>query len=137
MKAIKKQFTLLARPAKVGEKIETTVNGVKETQNTAKVNDYVITGIKGEQYIISKDVLVKRYDIETIDHPRNEYDYVNITTKPVVIDCSICEEDMTFTASWGEDMVANTGDFLVYEDGKLSYRIEREVFLNTYELETK
>lgn len=133
-KATKKVFTTIARPAKLNEVIVTIIDGEKETQNTANDGDWVITGTKNEQYIISDAKLHERYTVEVNDMDNDNPDHYKITSKPVVIEVRECPLEFGFTASWGEEMIAHPHDFLVYEDGVRSYRIEREAFFNTYEL---
>lgn len=127
-KATKKSFTLDARILTKDEKIETIIDGKTETTKNGKIGEYVITGTKGEEYVVDAKTVAKKY---TINKTGNN---AKITTKPVEIDFAVSDREFTFTASWGEDMISEPGDALVYEDGKLSYRIEKEAFSNTYDI---
>lgn len=114
-----------ARPAKVGERIDTVIDGKLETTNKANVGDYVVTGPKGEEYIISWDKFKKRY-VKT----SNPGEYKAIGT------CWAfkLKQPIAFTASWGELMTGQPGDFIASTDSKGSdpYRIEHDIFLKTY-----
>jgi hypothetical protein len=127
-KATKKSFDVNARILTKPEKITTVVDGVVETTKNGKIGDYVLTGPKGEEYTVDPKTVESKYTVNKIGDNK-----AILTTKPVTIDYSIADKDMTFTASWGEDMIANPGDALVYEDGKLSYRIEKDIFEKTYD----
>lgn len=126
--ATKKLFKVRARILTKKEKIITSINGEKETVNIGNIGDYVVTGLKGEKYIVKPSELSKRYEIE-----RQKDNNFILTTKAVSISYNIARDDGKFTASWGEEMIAHPGDALVYENGILSYRIEKEVFENTYD----
>lgn len=59
----KKQGQVTARRAEAGEKITTTLeSGAKETDNTANEGDYIVTNPSGEQYIISEQKFLGRYE---------------------------------------------------------------------------
>jgi len=134
MRAIKKKITLLARKAERQEEVITLIDGNDETRNTAKVGDIIVTGTKEEKYVMSQKTLDEKYNIEPINHKRNEYNFFNIHSKQVEVNCEENKDDITFIASWGEEMKAKKGDYLIIEDGEISYCIDREVFFNTYEL---
>ena len=134
VKATKKKFTLTAFKIHAGtEKVETIIDGVLETTNTATSKDFIVCGTKGEKYVMSSESAEKRYVIE-FKRENLMCDTYTLTTKPIIIDCKENKEALTFTASWGEEMNAKEGDYLVYENDKLSYSIDKEVFFNTYEL---
>lgn len=63
----KKQGQVKARPAVTGEKIDTMIGGVKETENTANEGDYIVTNPSGEQYIISGKKFTARYEATAED----------------------------------------------------------------------
>lgn len=132
-KATKKIFRLSALISDKEQEVVTIIDGEEETRNIAHKGDYIVTGTKKEQYVLTPSQIKKRYKV-FYEHPVHSA-IVAIETLPVEIECSESENNFTFTASWGETMIAKVGDFLVYEDEKLSYRIDREVFFNTYELE--
>ena len=43
-------------------------------------------------------------------------------------------EFFEFTTSWGATHIAMPGDFIIIENNKLGYRVQRQVFLQTYNL---
>ena len=125
-KKYKKVGTVVARAASEGEKIDTVIDGVKETTNTAHKGDWVVTGPKGEEYIISGEKFDSRY---------------KATDKPNVFKATgVCYAieyrglAFQFDASWGERMIMKSGDYLasLSPTGSEPYRIEREVFHKTY-----
>jgi len=123
-----KKFTqITARPAVAGEVIETITSDGKETTNTAKSGDYVVTNIGGEEYILSGDTLKKRY--ESLGNNRyqaiGECKGIVYTGKPT-----------QFMATWGEAMVLKPGDMIVTGDGKEVYRIAIKEFKETYRLKS-
>lgn len=130
-KAVKKLFQLKCWKVVVEQNVVTIIDGEQETSNTAKVGDYIVEGTKGELYVLTQEQKVKRYN--EVQGLLSD-DFIIIETLPVEIDCEECLQDIEFTASWGEKMIAHSGDYLVYENDVLSYRIEREVFNNTYDL---
>lgn len=132
----KKFGEISARPAVVGEHVVTIIKGEKETENTAKEGDFVVTGVLGEQYIISGEKLKARYKKTS----RKDADGISIYI--AVGKCYAAEykgETFSFKAPWGEDMIVNKGDYIVTPNllyGKINvydvYRIEREAFFATY-----
>lgn len=59
----KKQGRVKARPAVVGEEITTTLEGgTKETVNKVSEGDFIVTNPGGEQYIISGEKFLGRYE---------------------------------------------------------------------------
>ena len=60
---IKKPVRLLYRIAVEPEKIETIIDNEKETDNIAKIGDWILTGVKGEKYVLSEKKVKEKYDI--------------------------------------------------------------------------
>jgi hypothetical protein len=119
----KKPLKLKYRIAKKGEKVDTIINGEKETQNVTKDGDYVIIGVKGENYILSPDKVKEKYTI---------VDDETIATKPVKIKAKLYTgKDIQFKASWGENMILKSGDYLVKNNDEY-YRIEKDAFVELY-----
>lgn len=103
--------------------LSTFINGVKETSNRANVGDYVLCGSSLEKYVIRKEKINGLYTVGetsmvTKDIPKKVCRYSKDKHGE-------CDE---FTASWGEQMTLNDGDFLVKEDENSYYRIEQSVF---------
>ena len=126
LKAIKKKFITVAEVLKKDTRIHTYVDGEKETTKLGMKGDVVITGPKGERYTIDKAKMKERYN----ELPNR----IVLESKPVEILCKVVEKDNSFIASWGEPMIAKKGDYMVYENGKASYRIEKGIFFETYML---
>lgn len=120
----KKKLTFDVKIAEKPEKVITTIDGKKETGNTAKKNDYILTGTKGEKYVLTPEKFNQRY-IMNAKTGKAE-------TKQVKTKAKIAKENVRFMASWGEEMIAEPGDALVNNNGEI-YRIEKGAFANTYE----
>jgi len=124
--------------------VTTLINGVVETTQKAKPNDYIITGPACEQYVLSKEKFNKNYDL----------DGDTATTKQVIRFATTYNgPDTTLVASWGERMVVNSGDAIVIDTADITearnmvaaaatehnpnhytYSIEQSVFEETYSL---
>jgi hypothetical protein len=115
-----------ARPAQPNETIDTITSDGKETTNTANQGDYVVTNPGGEEYIISKDKLDKRY----IDLGNGIYQ-----AKGSAVAVEYSGPEIQFMASWGELMALKPGDMIVSPLPDLNevYRIARKEFYETYE----
>jgi len=120
-----------ARKAVAGEKIVTILDGEVETSNTAKANDVVIKGPKGEEYIVDSEKFAKRYEGGNLSD-----DFSKFKAKGETFGFEYSGQPIEFMAAWGEKMILKTGDFLCSPDkdkpGDL-YRIEREAFGMTYQ----
>jgi hypothetical protein len=128
----KKVGVTKARLAQQGERIETVVDGKVETTNTANAEDVVLKGPKGEEYIISGDKFRARYAGPSLT---DEFQSYHPTGTTYAVEWS--NGPARFKASWGEMMIIEDGDFLCspteVPQGDL-YRVEGEVFDQTYEL---
>lgn len=131
------------RPAKVGETVITLIKGEgKETQSPlAKAGDMVVrnrcpeTG--NEEFLVAAATFAARYQGPTgrADatgwvpyQPRGvEMRYITVTER---------DGAFTFTAPWGETMVARPGDAIVQDlnDPKNTYRVQQAAFACTYEV---
>ncbi len=111
------------------ELIDTIIDGVKETSNTAEPGDYVITGTKGEQYIIKPNTFKKRYEVITSEVAKPTGKFYGVVYNGTFGD------EFEFKATWGQQMICNIGDMLGSPDEEISevYRIELESFIQTYE----
>lgn len=147
-KLYNKRGGVFGRAAKDGESIDTILGGVKETTNTAKEGDFVVSNQTSseELYILTADKLKKRYEeSEDVDVPDKlkqlGFKYYKAKGACMAIkytdELGQCEE-FKFMASWGEEMLCQRGDYLVcpVNDGSVEnevYRIEQNAFLETYE----
>jgi len=123
-----------ARVGKVGEKIKTVMsNGLVETINTVKSddktgkNDWVITNVEGEQYVIPHKTFEKKYN----QLPNNDGYY---QPKGELVSVVKLKDNITFKASWKEDMKIEKGGFLVVSNPDDIYGIKKEAFFNTYKI---
>ncbi len=129
----KKQGQVNARPAIAGEVVVTTLkNGSKETTNTAKEGDWVMTNPSGEQYIISAAKFFDRYEAAEEDGVFNAKGYVRAIGNPFA-------EPIEIMASWGEPqaagadcMIADICDSNGENLGNEPYLIDGQEFLGTY-----
>jgi len=117
----KKKMLFDFKIADSDQKITTEIDGKKETSNTAKKGDYILTGTRGEKYVLTPEKFNSRYKIKGD----------KAETIPVKTKAKIVEKPIKFMASWGEKMIANSGDAIVNNDGEY-YRIEKKAFKNTY-----
>lgn len=128
-----KQYTkkALTFPVEVSDKeqdIVTTIDGKDETKNKARIGDYILTGTKGERYILTPEKFKLRYKLQGKD---------KAVTEPVIINAKEYKgKPISFVASWGEEMIIEEGDYLI-KKGNEYYRIEKGAFANTYTLKEK
>ena len=111
----------------VQQPVVTTTTDGKETQNTAEVDDIIMSGATGENYVIKAVKLPKLYtgnvggDIYPEQSPRQVALYNG--------------EQTTFKAPWGEDMIIKSGDYLVKDPANAGYyRIAKVEFEKTYNI---
>jgi hypothetical protein len=97
----------------------------KETQNTAEPNDVVMSGPSREQYVIKSAKFPKLYQGQ-IGGP------VNPEQGPRNVAIYNGQEQVNFTAPWGENMVLKPGDYLVKEAEGKYYRIAKQEYEKTY-----
>lgn len=131
-KTYKKSGTFDARKAKIGEHIVTTIDGEDETKKTAKADEVVVKGPKGELYIVSEKKFNERYEVETPLTDKFQKYKANGLIMAFVYD----GPTFNFKASWDEDMLCKKGDYLASPSATLPvpevYRIEASVFAETY-----
>ncbi len=131
------------RPAAIGEIIITSIKGEgKETQSAqAKDGDMVVrnrcpeTG--NEEILVSAEAFSRRYEGPTSRKSRDDwtpYRPRGVQMRFVRVPAS--EKEFTFTAPWGEKMVAKPGDFIVQDPAnpKDTYRVAKAAFACTYEI---
>jgi len=147
---------ILVREAKIEEIVETyTPDGKLETTNKAVLGDFIIRNPTGEEYVLTKEKFLVRYDPtdkkETINGkeygifvPKGRCRGV-IFTKELAAELNLPldNNEFFFMAIWKEPMRATIGDMLVspLDDagniGKEVYRIEKTSFEKTYKLGEK
>jgi hypothetical protein len=138
----RKTKTVDVREATPGEVVVTVIKGEgKETQSPpAKAGDMVVRNrcpeSGNEEFLVPASKFVSRYEGPTGPaaeggwrpyRPRGaDMRFVVVTEK---------DGEFTFTAPWGETMVARPGDAIVQDaqDPKDTYRVQKSAFTCTYE----
>lgn len=128
----KKQGHVKARPAMPGEEIKTILDdGREETKNKAKNNDWIVTNPSGEQYIISKEKFLSRYEATNEDGVYEAKGYCRAIPNPF-------HKPIEIMASWGSlqkgdehCFIADTCDANGRCDGE-PYLIAADAFIKTY-----
>ena len=126
-----KSATVKAEFVESGTVVETVMaDGHVETTKTAGQNAaYKVTNPLGEQYLIEPDKFEKLYEkSETEGIFRSKWDPV-----PVVK----VNENVSFTAPWGEEMRIKAGGVLVNGGDNDIYGIQEDEFAATYDIVTK
>ncbi len=131
-KTYQKSGEITARVGKIGEEILTVMaNGLQETKNTVTADEngnpgWVVTNFTGEQYIVSDLAFRQKY--EKIVGTEEKFKPVWNPITAVQIDENIC-----FTAPWGETQNLVAGGYLVFnKDFNDVYGIQQEEFIETY-----
>lgn len=128
----KKQGLVKARQATPGEEITTILQGgAQETTNKARENEWVVTNPSGEQYVISVEKFLSRYEMTHQDGVYSAKGYCRAIKNPF-------GQPIEIMASWGQPqtgdencMFADTCD----ENGKVGgepYLIDAAAFAKTY-----
>ena len=132
-----------ARPAVPGEVVVTRIAGQgKETQSKPAVEgDMVVrnrcepTG--NEEYLVSANTFAQRYDGPLGPEDAQGWrPYRPLGPKMLYLIGRPKDGAFSFTAPWGEEMVARPGDAIVRNpaDPKDTYRVAAESFACTYEI---
>ena len=104
----------------------------KETVNTATKGDVVITGTRGEQYVVKPRKFLELYNvIDGVATPRPSPRLVARVSK-AALETAAGGTSISFKAPWGEDMLLRAGDYLVKDGTSGYYRIEARAFRDTY-----
>lgn len=112
--------------------ITTMINGNKETHNTCNPGDYVISGVKGEKYVVAAKKMPNNYNIiDDVLITRQQPRIVAKITKALFKKLKI-KEPIEFIASWGEKMNLDANDYLVKESENAFYKIDNSVFKTSY-----
>ena len=128
-----KASAIRARPVAEGTRIETVMkDGHKETGQTVKdAGSFLITNPGGEEYAISGDKFRSRYEAVPGEPESFRPLFAPVEFVPV-------KENVSFTASWGEEMFIKAGGVVVKETGAEGkfYGIQKDEFASTYGLTT-
>jgi len=109
-----------------GVRVVTKTADGKETENTARKGDIIMSGIGGEKYVIRADKFLKLYvgRVGSAVHPEQG---------PRLVARYTGKGTISFKAPWGEDMILKSGDYVVKEkDGGGYYRIAKKEYESTY-----
>ena len=116
------------------QEVVTEINGEIETKNIAKTGDFVIEGISKEIYVLTPDKFYKNYEVVYTETPLTP-GVAKVKPQPRFAAQWNLEDQLVFTAAWGEKMICNEGDYLVApQDFSEVYRIEKSVFEKTYRI---
>ncbi len=130
----KKQGTVRARRAVVGEKVTTTLSDSREeTTNTARDGDYLVQNPTGERYLVDFDTFFKRYQMTTERGVYEARGYCRAIKNPF-------GHPIEIMASWGTTQtgdencfIADTCDQHGSEMGGEPYLIDSLAFHKTYQ----
>ncbi len=127
-----KSGEITARIGIIGEEILTVMaNGLQETKNTVIADEngrpgWVVTNPTGEQYIVSYSVFQKKY--ERISGTKDKFKPIWNPITAVQVDENVC-----FTAPWGEKQNLTAGGYLVFNECFDDvYGVQKEEFIKTY-----
>ena len=103
----------------------TKIDAFEETKNVANPGDFIVTGFKGEQYVIRGD---RFYNLYELDSSGSNYISKNQVRARVLKDSS------RLFAPWGEMQVVRAGGYICQscDEPKDVYLVDKEVFENTY-----
>lgn len=131
-----------ARPARPGEVIVTTILGEgKETQSKpAEAGDMVVrnrcpeTG--NEEYLVKADKFAERYQATAAATGDGWSEYRPLSPEMLYFIVDESAGSFTFTAPWGEAMIARPGDAIVRNpaDPADTYRVAAASFTCSYEV---
>lgn len=131
-KTYQKSGKITARVGKIGEEIVTVMaNGLEETKNVVTADEngrpgWVVTNSTGEQYIVLDSVFQNKY--EKVGGTENKF-------KPIwnPITAAQIDENICFTAPWGETQNLVAGGYLVFdEEFNDIYGVQEKEFVLTY-----
>ncbi len=135
--------TQLQEETVVDTRVRTVVGGkvyvFEETTNKAPQGSIVITNPDGEQYVIKdkiKDGQVVKSAVEQFNskYTRTQNGFVSTEGSRHFMPIT---ENITFKASWGEQIFAPAGSMLCIEYGMgEEYSVTNSAFNSTYELDT-
>lgn len=112
-------YTVLRRKERI-------MTDLDKTSKEGMPGDMLISGPKGEVYVVDSSQFSNKYDGEIGGdiRPKGDIRYAALYGGP---------EEINFKASWGEYMVLKPGDQLMRDGDKGFYRIDGAVFSETYE----
>lgn len=119
----KSDVVVSARQARAGEVVETKKDA---TTNTAKEGEWVVTGPKGESWIVAGETFEESY------RPKEDEEgkFIALGVPARVIKT---KEDIVFRAPWGEFQGVRAGGYVLDKEDGERYGVEKEAFEATYE----
>lgn len=112
----------------------TVIDNKTEVKNVVAKGDAVITGTKGEKYVVRLSKFLDLYNVmDGVAMPRLLKRQVAEVTPQIwkkVVPPNT--KFITFQTAWGEQMTLEKGDFIV-KDQKHYYRVAKTAFKDTYE----
>ena len=108
-------------------------DGTVETKNKAYNGDYIISGVKGEKWVVNKSDFKSKYNIQKDGSilPKGDIRQVGIVNADDLYDPKTKSSTISFNAPWGGKMEVRPKDAIVNDpDG--AYRVDRSAFDKTY-----
>ena len=127
----KKYARVQAEQGVVGQEVVTVMkNGLEETRNTVTADEngnpgWIVTNPSGEKYIVPHAKFIKRYELQVGADGKHAP-----TGAP--IEAIQIHEDITVTASWGEEQNIKANGYLNISNLEDIYGIQEEEFKETY-----
>jgi hypothetical protein len=112
--------------------IETEIDGVRETVNKCRSGDFILTGPLREKYVVLPKDIPKMYNIIDEKLCTRQFSRMVAKVPHSAFDALGMKDPITFTASWGEEMILHPGDYLMRDNNGAYYRIESTAFNMTY-----
>lgn len=107
--------------------VTTMLDGI-ETSTVAYPGDFVLYGQRYEKYVVPFKKMGDLYE-RAQDDPK----IMVVLPQTRMVACYTGKDGM-FVPAWGGQMVLKNGDYIVKEATNKYYRIEKNVFHDTYEL---
>lgn len=112
--------------------VVTRIGGEKETSNIALRGDIIVTGPRGEQYILKPRKFIELYNVNdgiATPHPIPRL-VAKVPKSAIEAASGKGVRSLTFKAPWGEDMLLRAGDYTELRHGPL----ERLMFSSCFSI---
>ncbi len=107
--------------------VATVLDGDIETSIIAYPGDFVLSGSKGENYVVRFEKMAQLYERAADDAK------VMVVIPQTRMAACYMGDDGVFEPTWGGQMVLKKGDYVIREGANKYYRIGQGVFKETYE----
>ncbi len=121
---------------KVGQRVETIMkNGMRETENIVTYDpntgyaDWIVTQASGEKMVVNDTKFKNIYQL-----PKNFKEGDEISPSGLYRPMVVVNENVAIKTSWGETQFIKKGGVLVVMDSKDIYGIQKEEFINSYNI---